>query len=273
MKTVPSKQRTNNALPHLPTLSMRVTMKRRTGRKKKKKLKHQPNTQQMETSLLHLMLKLPVGQCLRPAGFLIPPLHLALRHGLDSPAQQTVLQSVKLRSFHFLPNPEEGHSLLQVAPINPKTHLGSRWFSQNPRRRKHQPLPLPLLDWQHLQTQALCPLSKGRAPDPARPLSPPTRSRMKTTTKITREMGKKGVREEHLHLRLCLVTHGTASLRQQTQWVQTLPLINEAHPALSVLQAPRARNGLHLVLLGHPPVTKFSLILSPPLAPPLQLSV
>lgn len=96
---------------------------------------------------------------------------------------------------------------------------------------------------------------------------------MMTTTKITREMGKKGVREEHLHLRWCLVTHGTASLRQQTQWVQTLPLINEAHPALSVLQAPRARNGLHLVPLGHPPVTKFSLILSPPLAPPLQLSV
>lgn len=169
------------------------------------------------------------------------------------------------------PLPSLSVSHCSVAPINPKTHLGSPWFNQSPRRRKPQHLPLPPLDWQPLQTQALCPLSKGRAPDPARPLSPPTHLRMMMMMKIMREMEKKAVREVHFHLQWRLVTHGTASLRQQTQQVQTRPLIKEAHPALSAPQAARARNGRHLALLGHLLVTKFSLIPSPPLAPPLQL--
>lgn len=61
-----------------------------------------------------------------------------------------------------------------VAPINLKTHLGSPWYSRNTRRKK--PLPHPLPDRQHSQIQALCPLSKGRTPDPAHPLHLPTHS-------------------------------------------------------------------------------------------------
>lgn len=67
-----------------------------------------------------------------------------------------------------------------VARINLKTRLGSLWYSRNTRRRKPPPPPLP--DRQQSQTQALCPLSKGRTPDPAHPLHLPTRS-TKTRTK------------------------------------------------------------------------------------------
>lgn len=78
-----------------------------------------------------------------------------------------------------------------VAPINPKTHLGLPWSNQNPRRRK--PLPLPLPDWQHHPIQALCHLSKGRAPDPARPPHPPTHS-TRMRMKLTRQRRRRGLK-------------------------------------------------------------------------------
>lgn len=142
-----------------------------------------------------------------------------------------------------------------AAPINPKTHLGSPWSSQNPRRRK--PLPLPLPDSQHPPIQALCPLSKGRAPDPARPLHPPTHStRMTTRRKITRK--RRAVKEVQFKQQLQLVTRGTASPRRLKQQVLTLPLLEEARPALPAPGAPRARNGQHLVLHSHLQVTEIN---------------
>lgn len=144
-----------------------------------------------------------------------------------------------------------------VAPINPKTHLGSPWSNQNTRRRK--PLPLPLPDWQPLPTQALCPLSKGRAPDPARPRPPPTRSMM-TMMKMEKQRKKRGAEKVRSHPQLWRVTHGTESLRQLTPQVQTRPRVEEARPALPAPGAPRARNGRHLVLHSRLQVTKVSLI-------------
>lgn len=145
-----------------------------------------------------------------------------------------------------------------VAPINPKTHLGSPWSNQNPRRRKPPPLPLPA--WQHLPIQALCPLSKGKAPDPARPLRLPTHStRRMTRKKITRWRKKRGLKVVQCHPRLWLVTHGTASPGLLTRQVDSLHLVEEARPVLPAQGAPRARNGRHLALRSHLQATKVSL--------------
>lgn len=179
---------------------------------------------------------------------------------------------MNIRSLRLLPNLEKDPSLLEacpVAPINPKTRLGSPWSSQNTRRRK--PLPLPPQDWQHLPMQALCPLSKARAPDPARPLRPPTHL-TKTTMMKTRQRKKRGVKEVRFHPHWRLLTRGTASLRQLRPQVQTPPPMEEARPALPAQGAAGARNGRRRVLRSHLPVTKFSFTLSPPLALPLQLS-
>lgn len=113
-------------------------------------------------SLLQLvLLLLLVPPCLQLAVFCCPPL-------CDS--------SIPMCVSHCPACP--------LAPINPKTHLGSHWFNQNPRRRKLLPLPLPLQDWQPLPIQALCLLSKGRVPDLAHLLSHPIHLRM--TMKVMR---------------------------------------------------------------------------------------
>lgn len=140
-----------------------------------------------------------------------------------------------------------------VAPINPKTHLGSPWSNQIPRRRKL--LPLPLQGWQQLPIQALCTLSKARAPDPVRPLRPPTHLRM-TTMNVMRQSRKTGVKELQFQPQWWLLIHGTASPRRLMPQVQTLPLVEEARPAQPVLGAPRARNVWHPVYHSQPPVTK-----------------
>lgn len=84
-------------------------------------------------------------------------------------------------------------------------------------------------------------------------------------------MKKKKVKVERFLPRWRPVTHGTTSPGQLTQRVQTLPRLKGARLDRPVQEAPRARNGRHLAF--HRLVSKFSLILSPPLALPLQLSV
>lgn len=227
----------------------------------------------MVTCLLHtsVIMKPLLGRFQHLAGYQNAPLLLALPLEYGCSEQETVFQLVKTRSLRCLPNLGRDHSLLEacpVAPINPKTHLGSPWSNQNPRRRK--PLPLPQPDWQLPQTQALCPLLKERTPEPARPLRPPTRLTM-MTMKITRWRRKRCQKEVRYQLQSLPLTHGTASPGQLIQEVQKVLLVEEAHPALPALEAARARNGRHLQLHGHLQETKFSLPLSPPLALPLQL--
>lgn len=127
-----------------------------------------------------------------------------------------------------------------VAPINLKTHLGLPWSNQKLRGRK--PLLHPLLEWQRLQTQALCLLSKRRALDPARP---PTHLRMRTMKSM-----KKEAMEEQLHPQWRPPTHGTTSLRHLRGQVQRSRPEQEVHPVLPAQAAQRARKGQPL---GFPP--------------------
>lgn len=157
-----------------------------------------------------------------------------------------------------------------MVPLNPKTRHGSPWSNpKNPRRRK--PRPLPLLGWRHLQTQALCPLSKGRTPDPAHPLRPPTHL-MRMMMMMKRMRKRKRVREAKFQPLWRLAIHGTASPEQPTQPVPTLHLMEEARHAQPAPGAPRGRNAQPPEHQGHLPPTKFSLTLSLRLVLPLQLS-
>lgn len=143
-----------------------------------------------------------------------------------------------------------------VAPINPKTHLGSPWSSQKPRRRK--PLPHPPSAWQHPPIQALCPLSKGRAPDPARPLRPPTHLRTTTTMRTMRQRTRRGPRGVPSLPQWSPATRGTASRRRPTQQAQTLPAATGARHAPPARGAQGARNALRPGLPNRRLPTKVS---------------
>lgn len=73
---------------------------------------------------------------------------------------------------------------------------------------------------------------------------------------------QRGAEEGQFRPQWWRATRGTESLRHLTRRVLTLPLEEEARPALRAPGAPRARNGRHLVLRIHLQVPKVSLISS-----------
>lgn len=75
---------------------------------------------------------------------------------------------------------------------------------------------------------------------------------------ISRWRKRRGLEEVQFHLQWWLVTHGTASHGQLRPQVQTLPLVEAAHPAPPARVAQRARNGVRPALHAHLLVTKVS---------------